>query len=74
MSKHSDFDIGDSVAWDWGAGTAEGRITERFTSTVTRTIKGTEETRNASANTPAYLIEQADGDFVLELCTELRAA
>ena len=60
------------VAWNWGDGTAEGNVREVFRDTVTRTIKGTEVTRDASDEEPAYLIEQDDGDRVLKSHSELR--
>ena len=63
---------GDSVAWAWGNGTATGKIKEKFTQKVTRTIKGSEITRNASEDEPAYLIEQQDGDEVLKSGSELK--
>ena len=56
------FSVGQRVNWNWGNGTAEGTIRERFTSKIKVTIKGTEVTRNASDDEPAFLIEQADGD------------
>lgn len=62
---------GSKVSWKWGANTAHGKIVERFTSKVSRTIKGTEVTRDASAKEPAYLIEQEDGDTVLKSRSEL---
>ncbi|MHA6325515.1 hypervirulence associated TUDOR domain-containing protein [Roseivivax sp. CAU 1753] len=65
---------GDRVEWDWGDGTAKGEIVERFTQDVTRTIKGTEVSRDASVNEPAFLIEQDDGDRVLKSVTEIRRA
>ncbi|MFD1341545.1 hypervirulence associated TUDOR domain-containing protein [Litorisediminicola beolgyonensis] len=65
---------GDKVEWDWGNGTGTGEIVERFTEKVTRTIKGTEVTRDASVNDPAFLIEQSDGDRVLKSASELRKA
>ncbi len=40
------YHIGDRVRWSWGANTATGRISERFTDRVTRTIKGVRR-RNA---------------------------
>jgi hypothetical protein len=46
-------------------------VTERFTEKVTRTIDGTEVTRNASADEPAYLVEQDDGGHVLKSGSEL---
>jgi hypothetical protein len=67
------FRKGSKVTWKWGAHTAEGKIVERFTSKVTRTIKGSEVTREASRKEPAYLIEQEDGDKVLKSKSELEA-
>lgn len=64
--------IGDTVEWTWGEHTASGTVIERFTEKVTRTIKGTEVTRDASDDEPAYLIEQDDGDEVLKAANELR--
>jgi hypothetical protein len=63
--------IGEKVEWKWGQGTGTGKITERFTEKVTRTIKGSEVTRNATDDDPAYMIEQEDGDRVLKSATEL---
>jgi hypothetical protein len=65
---------GSKVSWHWGANTAHGKIVERFTSKTTRTIKGTEVTREASRREPAYLIEQDDGDKVLKSRSELNKA
>ena len=67
-----DIHIGRPVEWTWGAGTGTGRVIERFTDRVTRTIGGSEITRNATADEPAYLIEQADGGLVLKSAGELR--
>jgi len=69
--KMADIGVGDTVEWNWGNGTGEGKVTERFTEKVTRTIDGTEVTRNATADEPAFLIEQDDGDRVLKSSTEL---
>ena len=68
------FSKGDRVSWAWGAATAEGKVTEEFTDRVTRTLKGTEVTRNASTEEPAYLIRQDDGDRVLKSASELKKA
>jgi hypothetical protein len=65
------FSVGDHVRWKWGDGYGDGKITERFDSDVTRTLKGADVTRSASADEPAFLIEQDDGDEVLKSCTEL---
>ncbi|KQT88519.1 DUF2945 domain-containing protein [Aurantimonas sp. Leaf443] len=68
MSK---FRKGEHVEWKWGNGTATGKIAERFTEKVTRTIKGEEITRNADNDNPAYLVEQEDGSRALKSESEL---
>lgn len=62
------------VEWDWGDGTATGYVRDVFYEKVTRTIKGTEVTRNGSDSDPAYLIEQKDGGRILKLHSEIRKA
>ena len=69
-----DFSKGDKVEWSWGNGTATGEVTEKFTSKVTRTIKGNEVTRDASESEPAYMVEQEDGDRALKSGSELSRA
>ena len=68
------FRKGQKVEWHWGNGTATGKIAERFEEDVTRTIKGSEITRHGSADNPAYLVQQEDGDQVLKLGSELSSA
>lgn len=68
------FSKGDKVSWEWGKGTAEGTVAEKFTDRVTRKIKGKEITRNASKEEPAYLVEQEDGDSALKSESELSKA
>ena len=70
----ADIDVGDEVEWNWGNGTGTGKVTERFTEKVTRTIDGNEVTRNASDDDPAFMIEQDDGDRVLKSGSELSKA
>ncbi|MFC4290970.1 DUF2945 domain-containing protein [Sphingorhabdus arenilitoris] len=65
------FDEGDQVRWNWGSGIARGKVVEKFTSDVTRTIKGTEVKRNANEECPAFLIEQEDGDQILKSVSEI---
>ena len=69
-----EFNIGDKVEWDWANGTGSGKITKRYTQKITKTIKGSEITRNADDDEPAYLIEQDDGDEVLKSTTEIRSS
>lgn len=73
MSNSNSFRTGQHVQWNWGSGTGTGKIDERFEREVTRTIKGSEITRNGDSDNPAYLIEQDDGDQVLKLGSELQA-
>lgn len=68
------FETGDKVEWSWGGGTGTGEITKVYTRRITRTIKGAEVTREADADEPAYLIEQADGDEVLKSHSEVSRA
>ncbi len=72
MSK--DFTHGARVEWNWGSGTGTGKIAKKYTEKVTRTIDGTEVTREASADEPAYYIEQDDGGAVLKSASELSKA
>ena len=65
---------GDKVEWDWGNGTAEGKVTDTHTQKITRTIKGSEVTRDGSEDDPALEIEQEDGTKVLKLASEVRKA
>lgn len=62
---------GSPVSWDWGKGTAEGKVQEIYRAEVTKKIKGNEVTRNDTQDNPAYLIEQEDGTKVLKLRSEL---
>lgn len=65
---------GTKVAWNWGEGTAEAEIVKVYTRKITVTIKGTDVTREASDNQPAYLLKQEDGDQVLKAHCEVRKA
>jgi len=68
------FRNGSKVAWDWGTGTATGKIVEVYRDKVTLTLKGAKVTRNASKDEPAFRIEQDDGDEVLKSESEIRKA
>ena len=74
MSNSNSVQTDQYVKWDWGDGSAEGQVKERFEREVTRTLKGNEVTRDGSEDNPAYLIKQEDGDEVLKLGSELEAA
>ncbi len=66
------FNEGTSVKWKWGEGWGSGKIEKCFTEKVSRSISGTEVTRNASEDEPACLIEQDDGDKVLKFHSEIQ--
>jgi len=65
---------GTKVSWNWGSGTAEGKVEETFTKKVTKTIKGNEVTRNGEEGNKALYIKQEDGDKVLKLESEVERA
>jgi hypothetical protein len=65
------FRKGSKVSWAWGTHRATGRIAEIFRRRVTRTIKGTRVTRNATSAEPAYLVTQQDGGRALKSRSEL---
>ena len=71
MAKYSE---GTKVEWDWGNGTGTGKIETVYTEKVTRKIKGTEVTRDADEDSPAYYIKQDDGDAVLKSHSEVSKA
>lgn len=65
---------GTQVTWPWGNGTATGKVTATFTEKTTRTIDGTEVTRNGEQGNKALLIEHEDGGDVLKLESEVSRA
>ena len=65
---------GTKVTWKYGTGTATGKIEETFKETVSRKLKGSEITRHGTADNPAYLIVQENGDKVLKLKSEVQEA
>ncbi|WP_454597389.1 DUF2945 domain-containing protein [Qipengyuania sp. SM2507] len=73
MSNSNSFQTGQYVQWNWGNGTGTGQIEERFEREVTRTLQGSEITKNGDSDNPAYLIKQEDGDQVLKRGSELEA-
>lgn len=62
---------GTKVSWKWGNGSAEGTVEETYTSKITKTIKGTEVTRNGSSGDKALYISQEDGNHVLKSESEV---
>ncbi len=65
---------GSKVEWDWGNGTATGKVVETYTKKVTKTIEGNEVTRDGESGNKALYIEQEDGGKVLKSESEVRKA
>ena len=74
LQKKKMIQKGSNVKWDWGNGTAEGKVTETYTEEVTKTIDGSEITRKGEQGNKALLIEQEDGSKVLKLEKEVEKA
>ena len=72
MSEH--YKEGDEVTWSWGNGQGRGTIQSVFTEKTTRTIDGSEVTRNGSQDDPAYYIRVDDANNVLKLHSEVQKA
>lgn len=62
---------GTEVEWKWGNGKGTGKISESFNEKVTRTIDGSEITRDADEDNPAYLIDSDEGSRVLKSHSEI---
>lgn len=62
---------GTNVKWNWGSGTAEGKVEKTFTEKVTKTIKGNAVTRHGESGNKVLYIKQADGDYVLKSESEV---
>ncbi|MGB3472633.1 MAG: DUF2945 domain-containing protein [Erythrobacter sp.] len=68
------FDEGTKVKWNWGNGTAQGKVVARYTQKRTLKIDGNDVTRDASEDCPSYKIEQGDGQVVFKSHSEVSAA
>ncbi len=67
-----DLEIGDHVAWKWGAGVAEGVVVDIIPERVSIESKGKVITRNGTTDNPAVLLDHASGNKVLKLKSELQ--
>ncbi len=61
---------GTKVKWKWGNGTAQGKVKESFTTSVTKTINGNEVTRNGESSNKVLYIDTGDS-FALKLESEV---
>jgi len=71
VSNSNSFQTSQYVKWAWGNGYGKGQIEERFEREVTRTLQGSEVTKDGDEDNPAYLVKQEDGDQVLKRGSEL---
>ncbi|MEO6348077.1 MAG: DUF2945 domain-containing protein [Aquaticitalea sp.] len=62
---------GTNVTWNWGSGTAKGKVVETYTEKTTKIIKGTKVTRNGEKSDKVLYIKQEDGDHVLKSESEV---
>ncbi len=65
---------GSKVKWNWGNGTATGKVISTYTKEVTKKIDGSEITRKGEEGEKALYIEQEDGSKVLKLESEVEKA
>jgi len=65
---------GDDVKWKWGNGYGRGTVQSVFTEKTTRTIDGSEVTRDGSEDDPALYIRVEEGNNVLKLQSEVEKA
>ncbi|MFI8378980.1 DUF2945 domain-containing protein [Leeuwenhoekiella sp. NPDC079379] len=65
---------GSEVKWKWGNGTATGKVEKTYTKKITRTIDGSEITRDGEEGNKALYIKQEDGSEVLKLESEVEKA
>ncbi len=65
---------GSTVKWKWGNGTAKGEVVSTYSKKVTKTIDGSEITREGEEGNKALYIKQDDGSKVLKLESEVEKA
>ncbi|MEM7574240.1 MAG: DUF2945 domain-containing protein [Bacteroidota bacterium] len=63
---------GTKVSWQWGQGTATGKVLATYSESISKTFQGTEVTRHGEPGNKALLIEQDDGNQVLKLENEVK--
>lgn len=62
---------GSEVRWKWGTGHAKGKVKETYDHKITKTIKGTQVTREGESGDKALYIQLEDGDYVLKSESEV---
>ena len=62
---------GSRVKWHWGNGEANGEVINTYNKKITKTIDGSDITREGEEGNKALFIEQEDGSKVLKLESEV---
>jgi len=63
---------GTKVSWKYGTGMATGKIEEVHKEPITRKLKGHAVTRHGTAENPAFVIVQPNGDRAVKLKSEVQ--
>ncbi len=63
---------GDSVAWQWGNGLAQGEVKSVHESRMAIQSNGHEIVRNGTKENPAVIIAHKSGNDVLKLASEVQ--
>lgn len=63
---------GDTVAWQWGNGLAQGIVKSVHHEPTTILSKGKSIKRNGTADNPAIIIQHASGNDVIKLSSEVQ--
>jgi hypothetical protein len=66
------FKIGDTIAWPWLSGAAEGIVKDIIPEKTSIVSKGSIITRNGTPQNPAIIISHKSGNDVLKLASEVR--
>jgi hypothetical protein len=74
LTPHYPMRKGTKVSWKYGVGSATGKIESIHKEPITQKIKGHDIHRNGSADDPALVIVQDNGNKVLKLQSEVKAA
>ena len=64
--------VGDSIAWRWGNGLAEGTVKSIYNEPTTIESRGKLVKRNGTADNPALVIVHASGNDVIKLASEVQ--
>ena len=64
-------DTGDNVTWNWAKGTAQGKVVEWSSASLSFVSDGETFFMDGTAENPVYLLEKENGERVLKQLSEL---